>query len=416
MKCRFCDSGVTEILDFGKVALAGAFLKPSAFASEKKYPLRLGFCESCSAAQLLDLVEPAVMFKDYFYFTSSTQTGREHYRRYAGEISARFRPSSVLEIGCNDGGLLKLLADDGAKTVIGVDPASNVVGAISDPRVEIVNDFFDERIASQIVAQHGRMQMVIANNVIAHVPDINGFTQAICDVLHDDGVFIAESHYIGNMLLQTQYDWIYHEHAYYYSLISLSKHLSRFGLQVFDIQLRQTHGGSMRYYICKMGKWRVSDKVEQLAWDELRHGFGTIKAFRTFATNTERQRDSLVSLLGEFQANGARVVGYGACGRGNAVLQYCGLTSLGLPYIVDDAPAKVGFHTPGSHIPIYNREIMDKDRPDYALLFAWPYMDEIRAKCGLKMIVPFPTVHIIEQNRPHEEYVERRRIAVEQGI
>lgn len=398
MKCRFCDgTDIDEVIDFGKVALAGAFLKPSNFASEKMYPLRLGFCHSCSAAQLLDLVEPEVMFKDYFYFTSSTNTGREHYKHYANEIYTRFRPSSVLEIGCNDGGLLKILANDGAKTVVGVDPASNVVGAISDPRIEIVNDFFNERVASNIVEQHGRFQMVVANNVIAHVPDINGFTQAICDVLHDNGVFIAEAHYLGNMLLQTQYDWIYHEHAYYYSLNSLSKHLRNFGLQVFDVQWLPTHGGSMRYYICKTKKWLVSNAVEQLAWDELRKEFGLIETFQKFAMDVERHRTKLVSLLHTLRESGSRVVGYGACGRGNTVLQYCGLTSTDLPYIIDDALAKIGFHTPGSHIPIYDRSILNTDNPDYALLFAWPYMDEIRARCDLGMIVPFPTVRTIDQ-------------------
>src|SRR5688572_30557676 len=190
--CAFCGSGALEqIIDFGDVALAGAFVKPQQFASEQRYRLRVFFCARCFALQLPDVVDPAQLFANYFYFSSAIRSLREHFLDYASEVTARFlRPerATVVEIGCNDGILLKPLADQGVSKPIGVDPASNIVQAIADPRITVVNDFFSSRVARAVRSEHGPAELIVANNVYAHIPDINGVTQGIAELLADDGV------------------------------------------------------------------------------------------------------------------------------------------------------------------------------------------------------------------------------------
>ena len=222
-RCAFCaHDDLDQVIDFGEVALAGAFLKQSDFQQERKFPLRVCFCPKCHAVQVTDKVDPALMFANYFYFSSAIRTLREHFVDYATEVVARFldqpQLSTVVEIGCNDGVLLKPLADQGVGTPVGVDPATNILKAIDDARVHVVNDFFSDKVADQILQRFGKADLVVANNVFAHIPDINGVTAAINKILKDDGVFVFEVHYLGKIIQDLQYDMIYHEHLYYYSL------------------------------------------------------------------------------------------------------------------------------------------------------------------------------------------------------
>lgn len=376
--CRFCGTELKLVLDFGHLALAGGFLKPEQFEAERKYPLRLCFCESCYSVQLADRVEPDVMFRDYFYFSSATETIREHFKQYAKEVVERFNPKTVVEIGCNDGVLIGPLRQKGVRA-IGVDPSSTV------PKGEdIINDYFTEKVAKTI----GKVDVIVANNVFAHIDDIHATTRAIRLALKDDGVCIIEVHYLGAMLDGLQYDWIYHEHIYYYSLLSLEKHIRSYGLYVFDVKPVPTHGGSMRYYI-SADRRSESQAVTELRRKERDHGLDRFDTFTEFAERVEHHKADLNSMLAPL--NG--VVGYGASGRANTVIQYCGLK---LDGIVDDAPAKHGFYTPGSHIPIRPSQTLVEDRPEHVLVFAWTYADEIGKKCRLPMIVPFPHLHRLE--------------------
>ena len=249
--CSFCNSkSMISIMDFGKVALAGGFLRSNQFTEESYYPLRLFFCHDCNAVQVIDKVSADVLFKDYFYFSSSIQTLRDHFIDYASDVTTRFlipESATVIEFGCNDGVLLRPLADQNIKTVIGVDPATNIVSTINDPRITIINDFFTENVAQDIISKHGHVDMVLANNVYAHIPDIQGISRAVHDVLSDDGVFIFEVHYLGNVINELQYDMIYHEHLYYYSLLSAMKHFEWYGMMVFDVKPVRIHAGSMRF-------------------------------------------------------------------------------------------------------------------------------------------------------------------------
>jgi methylation protein EvaC len=406
--CSFCNSKrLGLVMDFGEVGLAGAFLKPGQFATERTFPMRLQFCRDCYAVQVTDKVPPDVMFQNYFYFSSSIGTLRDHFQQYAAEVTKRFfdpAKATVLEFGCNDGVLLRPLADQGIRTVIGVDPASNVVSTINDPRIKLINNYFTEDVARKVVAEYGKVDLIFANNVYAHIPDIQGTTRAVVEALHPDGVFAFEVHYLGKVIDEIQYDMIYHEHLYYYSLLSVMNHLARYDMMVFDIKPIPIHAGSIRFYTCKKGSKHsgsVSPAVEALEAKERARGFDRYETFLEFSNIVAGHRDRLIELLGELRRQGKRIAGYGASGRANTIIQYCGISHDHLDYMIDDAPAKAGFYTPKSHFEIFPSSVLDCDSPpDYLLIFAWSFFDEIRNKNrkylaqGGRMILPLPEVLI----------------------
>jgi SAM-dependent methyltransferase len=332
---------------------------------------------------------------------------------YAAEVSARFltpEVSTAIEFGCNDGILLRPLADQRIRTVIGVDPATNIVNTIDDPRITVVNDFFNEAVAEQIVASHGKADMVLANNVYAHIPDIQGITRAVRNVLHDEGVFIFEVHYLGKVIEELQYDMIYHEHLYYYSLLALTKHFDRYDMMVFDVKPVPIHGGSMRFYVCKKGSKHsaaVSPETMALEKEELRKRFDHSDTFIRFAARVAEHKAKLMSLLTRLKERGHTIAGYGASGRANTIIQYCGIDHRHLAYMIDDAPAKSGFYTPGSHFEIHPSSILGRaDPPDHLLIFAWSFFDEIQKRnagyleAGGRLILPLPDVRVVPSRKP----------------
>jgi SAM-dependent methyltransferase len=407
-RCAFCGGGdLAEIIDFGNVALAGSFLKENSFDTEPKFPLNVHFCPSCYAVQVTEKVDPNLLFANYFYFSSAIRTLREHFVDYATEVVARFldqpQHSTVVEIGCNDGVMLRPLADQGVGKAIGVDPAANILKSINDPRIEIINDFFGSGAADRILSRFGKADLIVANNVFAHIADINGITSAIDKLLKDDGVFVFEVHYLGKIIQDLQYDMIYHEHLFYYSLLALESHFARHGMMVFDIKPIPIHGGSMRYYVCKNGSRHsktISTRVDILRRDELALGYDKAETYQRFAQGCATRREQLMNLLTRLRAKGRTVAGYGASGRANTIIQYCGIDSRHIEYMIDDAPAKHGYFTPGSHLLIRSNTVLREDPPDYLLIFAWSFFNEIAGKCsdylsrGGRLMVPLPDVRV----------------------
>lgn len=406
--CRFCQSqNIHLVMDFGQVALAGGFLTRDQFAPEPKFPLRVIFCADCYLLQIKDRVPPELLFKDYFYFSSAIATLRNHFKQYAEDVTQRFlnkETATVLEIGCNDGVLLNPLADLGIKKVIGVDPATNVVKSISNPRVHIVNDFFSEAHAERLLKEFGSVDLIVANNVFAHLDDMHDVTRGIEKLLSPDGVFVFEVHYIQNLLEEYQYDMIYHEHLFYYSLITLDKFFARFGMEVFDIKPIAIHAGSMRYYVRRKGhleREKISEAVLKLRSQELEKNYNKVDTYLNYARTVSETRKNLMSLLTHLKRGNKRIFGYGASGRANTLIQYCGITNTMLDCIIDDAQAKHGFYTPGSHIHIRDRGHIAEASPDYVLIFAWSFIKEIVAKNldylkkGGRFIVPLPEVRIV---------------------
>jgi hypothetical protein len=240
--------------------------------------------------------------------------------------------------------------------------------------------------------------------VFAHIPDINDVTAGIANLLDTDGVFVFEAHYLGSVVNGLQYDMIYHEHLYYYSLISLENHLARHGLAVFDLKAIGIHGGSMRFYICRNTSYRaqaVTANVTRVRKEELNGGYDRVECFQRFASDIALRKHLLMGILEGARRKGMRVAGYGASGRANTIIQYCGITRDHVEYMIDDASAKWGYSTPGSHIEIRSRECLKKDKPDYLLVFAWAYLNEIAKNCndylekGGKLLTPLPEVRMV---------------------
>ena len=410
-KCRFCSSKkIIQIIDFGEVGLAGGFLLPEDFGFEKKFLQQLYFCEDCFLLQIINKIDPKLLFKDYFYFSSAISTLRKHFRLYAEEITKEFlipETSTVLEIGCNDGILLKPFIELGVKKVIGVDPSTNVISTIKDPDIIIYNNFLTQDLSEKIIEDHGQVDLICANNVFAHINDMKDVTWAIKRLLKPSGVFIFEVHYIGSLIEEVQYDMIYHEHIYYYSLLTLKKFFSEFSLEIFNIKPIPIHGGSMRYYIRHTGKLenkKISLKLSDLEKQELEKGYDKKSTFLTYAKEVKSTKLNLMSLLKELKIKKMSIVGYGASGRANTLIQYCGINQSILDYIIDDAPMKHGYFTPGSHLKIFSRDILKQNKPDYILIFAWSFFNEIIEKNikylheGVKFIIPLPKVKIVSFN------------------
>lgn len=406
--CAFCGSAaLTEVIDFGDVAIAGAFLKKAEIPKEKRYPLVIVFCKDCFAVQVRDHIDPKVLFATDYYFSSAIKTLRDHFADYAAEVTGRFLPEPkdavVVEFGSNDGVLLKPLADQGLGTVIGVEPAKNIIDTVKDKRLVLINDFFNVPVAASIVEKYGGVDLVMANNAYAHISDINGITEAVRKALTDDGIFIFEVHYLGNIIQGMQYDFIYHEHIYYYSLLALENHLARHGMVVFDIKPITIHGGSIRFYAAKKGSRygkNIAPSVVALRMQEKKLGYDKPETFKRFASRIAGKKKRLMTLLDELKKDDHTIAGYGASGRANTMIQYCGITSEHLDFIIDDAPAKQGLYTPGSHLQIRDNKALYNENPDYILLFAWSFYEEIAAKCedylkkGGHIIVPLPNVRV----------------------
>lgn len=407
--CSFCSSTNMElIMDFGNVALAGGFLKTKEFKNEKKYPMRVCFCKECFAVQVVDIIEPDILFRDYFYFSSSIKTLSDHFVDYAKELTSRFlnpQEATVLEFGCNDGVLLYPLADQGIKKVIGVDPAKNIISSINDKRITIINNYFNEKVSREVVAKYGSVDLIMANNVFAHIPDIKGTTIAIKNALSDEGVFVFEVHYLGKIIDEMQYDMIYHEHLYYYSLLSAIEHFKKYDLTIFDIKHVPIHAGSIRFYVAKKNSNRakvISENVKLLEKEEKLKAYNKFESFKLFSKKVEDTKKKLIELLKKLKKEGKTVAGYGASGRANTIIQNCEITNDLVSYMIDDAPAKVGCYTPGSHLEILSSSVLNGDNaPDYVLVFAWSFFDEIVKRnkqfieSGGKMIVPLPEVKVI---------------------
>jgi hypothetical protein len=274
----------------------------------------------------------------------------------------------------------------------------------------VINDYFTEEVARLVVAEYGHVDLIMANNVYAHIPDIQGTTRAVAEALHPDGIFAFEVHYLGKVIDELQYDMIYHEHLYYYSLLSVINHLARYDMMVFDVKPISIHAGSMRFYACKKGSKHagsISPAVKALEAEERARGFDRHETFLEFSNTVAAHRTRLVGLLCELRRHGHRIAGYGASGRANTMIQYCGINHDHLDYMIDDAPAKAGFFTPKSHFEIFPSSVLDRDdRPDYLLVFAWSFFEEIRKKNskylakGGKMILPLPEVSIFPPRSP----------------
>lgn len=403
--CHICGSkDVVKILSLGSMPLAGGFIYMDQIAHERSYPLDVYFCRKCMEVQLLDVVSADVLFEDYRFLSSVTRTLSDHFREYADTMKRRFKlgkDSLVVEFGSNDGVLQKPFEGIGVKAV-GVEPAKNVAKLAAAKGLTVINDFFNTRTAKSIVDEHGHADLICANNVFAHIDDMHEVMRAIKALLKPKGVFVFEVHYLVDLIASYQYDMIYHEHLMYHSLAPLSYLMKMFGMEIFDVERIPIHFGSIRVYAKLAGNSDepVRGSVGELEKLEEAAGVHDEKSLLRFAEEVEAKRDELVETVKSLRARGKRIVGYGASGRATVQLNFCGLGSKDVEYVVDMSPERQGRVMPGMHMPIVDPKVLVTDRPDYAIMFAYNYEREIIGKetefleNGGKFIIPLPDVRI----------------------
>jgi len=386
----------------GEMPLAGNFLSKNEIGKEKKYPLRVFFCKNCSLVQVLDIIPKEELFTKYFYLSSVTKTLSNHFKEYAKEMVNRFLipgKSFVLEIGSNDGVLQEPLEKLDIKT-LGIEPAVNISRFARKKGLEVINDYFSKKLAEKIKKERGQVDAIFANNVFAHMDSIRDVTKGIKLLLKKDGIFVFEVHYIVDLIEKLQYDTIYHEHMCYYSLTSLSKFFESFNMEIFDVKKIPIHAGSIRIYVKNKDQRlkNISKNVKKILKYEKDNGFDSLQRYLNFSIEVRNHRDKLKKTLTDLKKKNKKIVGYGAPGRGNILLNYCSLGPDILDYIIDESPIRKGMFIPGMHIPIISPEKFRKNNPDYALILAWSYKQEIFKKekkfieNGGKFIIPLPKI------------------------
>jgi SAM-dependent methyltransferase len=376
---------------------------------EPYYPLHALVCSKCFLVQLQEYVKPAHIFTEYAYFSSYSTSWVEHARQYCKMITARFdlgSKSQVFEIASNDGYLLQHFLPLGVP-VTGIEPAANVAKVASQKNIPTLVEFFCLKLAQRLVSEGRRADVIIGNNVLAQVPDLNDFAAGMVHLLAPNGVITLEVPHLLRLIEQNQFDTIYHEHFSYFSLATIDRLAGKHGLKVFDVEHLSTHGGSLRVYLCRAdGKHAISPAVTLLLAHERDVGFDDIRSYQQFSARVHRTKRQLLSFLIQCKEAGARVCGYGAPGKGNTLLNYCGIGTDFLDFTVDRNPYKQGQYTPGTHIPIFPVSAIDEAKPDYLLILPWNLKNEIAEQMrhvrawGCKMIVPIPNVEVIDAGEP----------------
>jgi len=381
--CRSCGAALGRtVFDLGLVPIANEYpASEKECETEQRYPLKIRLCEQCWLVQLEEGVSPSRLFSDYSYFSSYSDTWTYHAKQFAETFLKRCHlddRSLVVEVASNDGYLLKHFVAAGIP-VLGVEPAENVVVDARAAGVPTEVGFFGMELAERLSAKGVAADLLVANNVFAHVPDTNDFAAGLARVLAAEGILSIEFPELSTMLLGAQFDQIYHEHVFYFSLLSCEAILRRNGLRVFAVERLATHGGSLRIIACReSARYDEDSSVGAKRAEERELGLGETDAYDQFAVAAGRRAASVRSFLEDAAANGAKVAGYGAAAKGNTLLNYCGVSTREISYVVDRSPHKQGRFLPGTHLPIFAPETLLSDRPDYVVVLAWNLLDEVR--------------------------------------
>lgn len=403
--CRICGSaGMETVLDLGEMPLANSLVEPArAGASERRYPLHVVRCPRCGLVQLGQVVAPEVMFREYPYASSASAPLAAHFAGLADDVARRFgRPRALaVEIGSNDGVLLRAFRDRGIRAV-GIEPASNLAEVAVREGLETWNEFLSADVARRIASRHGPATVVIGTNVLAHIDDLHGVLESLNGMLVEDGVFIAEVPYLGELLDHVEYDTIYHEHLSYFSLAPLIALFASADMEVIDIERLAIHGGSIRVFASRIGMRPISSEVEVFARAERRAGLMDPLVYRRFSTNVEWSRELLQSLVSELRRRGLRIAAHGATAKGSTLLNHCDIGPETIDFIADSTPYKQGMLSPGKHIPIVPEDAIQHHRPDYTVLLAWNYADAIVGRHaeyiagGGRFVHPIPFARVLQ--------------------
>jgi 2-polyprenyl-3-methyl-5-hydroxy-6-metoxy-1,4-benzoquinol methylase len=406
MDCRFCGKkDIFRFLELGTMALANSFLTAGELKSvkEPKYPLDVYFCEQCGLVQIGQVVSPNALFKDYIYFSSTSDLVHKHAAYLAESFQRRFGltgNSRVVEIASNDGTVLKYFQKTGVNT-LGVEPAVNIAKVAVASGIDTVNDFFNQATAEGIKNRYGAADVILGRHVFAHVPEIHDFVTGLKHLLAAKGAIAIEAPYLIDFVEKNEFDTVYHEHYSYLSVRAMAHLFGLFDMEVFDAERVPIHGGSIIYFIGHRGAHPVAASVTELISQERGKGLDRKDTYVAFAERTAGIRSSLVHLLKDLKASGKRIAAYGAPAKGNTLLNYCGISTDLVEYTVDKSPYKQNLYTPGMHLPVYHTDKLVQDMPDYVLLLAWNFAEEVlvqqkayREKGG-KFIIPIPEVKVL---------------------
>ena len=404
--CRFCDSVLQNtFVDLGMSPLCESYLEPSQLNQmEPFFPLHVQVCGECFLVQLEEYVSPESIFGEYAYFSSYADTWLQHSKAYTDLMVDRFGigpQSYVVELASNDGYLLQYFAQKGIP-VLGVEPAANVAQVAIDKGIPTVVKFFGEELANKLSADGKQADLLLGNNVLAQVPDLNSFVKGMKILLKPNGIITVEFPHLMRLMEENQFDTIYHEHFSYFSLISTEKIFTAHGLTIFDVEELPTHGGSLRIYArhTEDSSKGIDERVNVLRDREATAGVTKLEYYFAFSEQVKETKRKLLEFLIKAKRQGKTISGYGAPGKGNTLLNYCGIRTDFLDYTVDRNPYKHGKYTPGTHIPIFPPDKIKETKPDYLMILPWNFKDEIMEQVsyirdwGGQFIVPIPEVKV----------------------
>ena len=381
--CRFCNNELKHsFVDLGMSPLANAYIAPGNLQKmEPFYPLHAFVCEQCFLVQLNEFESPENIFSDYAYFSSYSQSWLEHASAYADKMVERFgfdAHSQVIEVASNDGYLLQYFRDKGIP-VLGIEPAANVAKVAVEAGIATITEFFGVSTATELATAGKHADLLLGNNVLAHVPDLNDFVKGLKILLKETGVITLEFPHLQRLIEKKQFDTIYHEHFSYFSCTTIQKVFSAHGLTLFDIDELDTHGGSLRVYARHaedMSK-PVSGRVAELIDRESAAGFTKIDFYLSFEHEVIKTKQNLLEFLIQAKRENKSIVGYGAAAKGNTLLNYCGIRTDFIDYVVDRSPHKQDHYLPGTHIPVYSPDKIQATKPDYLLILPWNLKHEV---------------------------------------
>lgn len=406
--CRFCQSSLNHtFVDLGMSPLSNGFLKSEQLnKAEKFYPLHAYVCEKCLLVQLEEFESPDHIFaNDYAYFSSYSDSWLNHAKQYTELMINGFQfnqSSQVMEIASNDGYLLQFFQAQSIP-VLGIEPATNVAQVAIEKGVDTLVKFFGVETAQELVGQGKKADLLLGNNVLAHVPNINDFVAGMKIVLKPKGIITMEFPHLLRLIEQNQFDTIYHEHFSYLSFVTVEKIFAHHGLTLFDVEELPTHGGSLRIYAkhSENNEIKIEQRVEKLKEVEKQKGLSDLHTYLSFSQKVQETKRKLLSFLIKVKTDGKTVVGYGAAAKGNTLLNYCGIRTDFIGYTCDRSPHKQGKFLPGTHIPIYSPDKIAETKPDYVLILPWNLKEEVTQQLsyirewGGKFVVPIPEVEIL---------------------
>ena len=404
-KCLGCGVQLPgAFLDLGEMPLANSYIEEEDVGKQETvYRLAVAYCPLCHLVQITHRVPPQDMFSDYLYFSSFSGAFLKHAEAMAASLAARFSLGSnslVMEVGSNDGYLLKFFQEKGVP-VLGIEPAENVAQVANEKGITTMDVFFGTESVNEILKGKGQADIIIGNNVLAHVPLINEFLLCVNKCLKPGGSAVFEFPYLKDLLEHTEFDTIYHEHVFYYSLSAIKILAERAGLSLYDVSRQDIHGGSIRVFLQKQNRHDVADSVNQMLVDEANYGITSSSLHNAFADRVERLKIALVQLLKELKKSGKTIAAYGAAAKGATLLNYAGIDTTLIDFVVDRSTYKQGKRMPGVHLPIYPPSRLLEIMPDYTLLLAWNFADEIQQQQseyrqqGGRFIIPVPEPRVV---------------------